>query len=254
VLPIYFGRAARLAAALVERRKRYEVEIFLGAGSDSDDREGTITPVALPNAVTAVRVREELLRFVGENMQHPPAFSAVHLDGRRSYERARADGRSGEAPAIPPARKVVLHEAVLLDFGRRDHGAIARLELESGPGFYVRALARDLGLALGTQAHVTALQRCGDGAFKVEDSISLEEAERMGADVEKVLLPPASLLESLTAVPVAEGHIGDLQHGRTVPADGFPDGSAWARDVADRVLALGQVRGERFWPHRLVEI
>jgi tRNA pseudouridine55 synthase len=254
VLPVYFGRAARLVGAPVDRRKRYEAEILLGAGSSTDDREGIITPVALPDDVSAARVQQELLGFLGEIMQQPPAYSAVHVEGRRSYQRARASALSGVAPALPHARSVVLYDAALVDLERRDERAVARVELECGPGFYVRALSRDLGLALGTQAHLAALQRSRDGAFHLRDAISLEQAESRGADIETALLPPASALQSLTAVPVAEDYIGELRLGRTAPAEGFPDGSAWARDLNERVLALGQVREQRFWPHRLVEI
>jgi len=254
VLPVYFGRAARLAGEVAEHRKCYIAEVRLGAGSDTDDADGNVRPAVLPPDISAKRVTEALAAFAGEIDQQPPAYSAVHVEGQRSHRRARAHARHGRVPESPPARRVVAHHIELLEFRRETDAACVRLEVECAPGFYVRSLARDLGRALGTEGYVAALQRRKDGPLVIEDAIALADAESLGPDIARLLLQPSRMLHGLPSVSVPERHVKDLEQGRAVPAAGHADGAAWARGSRDRVLALGDVRNSWFLPHRLVEI
>lgn len=159
------GRATRAVEALMGQAKRYTATIDLSAFTPTDDREGEREEVDVPHPPDGQAVDRALGAFVGEIQQAPPSFSAVHVEGRRAYDLAR----SGQAPAL--AQRTVRVDAI-----ERTGYAWPLLDLEvaCGKGFYVRSLARDLGVALGTGGHLASLRRTAVGAYTLDLAVGPE--------------------------------------------------------------------------------
>ena len=250
VLPIFFGRATVLAEYLSAQGKSYSGQFVLGVASTTDDGDGELTEVGFEREPSEAEVTAALATFVGELQQAPPAYSAVKIDGERSYRKARR----GDRPA-PAARPVVLTDARLVRFDGGGSGArLLTVEVSCGPGFYVRALARDLGTALRSGGYLSSLRRTSVGRLRVEDAVTLEEAEGLGEKLAERLLPATAAVGSMIAIPVLPEDEGRLAHGLEVAAPVVGTGPAFARGEGDRVLAIGQVFGGRFHPRRLVEV
>jgi tRNA pseudouridine55 synthase len=249
VLPIFLGRATLLTEFLSRQGKAYLAGIRIGSGSETDDAEGELISVPVPEDVDFEAVAAALQTFAGDLEQQPPAFSAVKLDGERSYRRARR----GDLQR-PPARTVRVDSIRLEELRNEEAGLLAVVEIECGPGFYVRALARDLGARLGTEAHLAWLRRTRVGGLRLDDAIALPDVEAAGADIGRFLRPAAEAMRAVTAVRVGESAVDDLRLGRSVPVAAGATAQAYATDSAGRVLALGRVLGGQFHPHRLVDV
>lgn len=166
VVVVLVGRAAtRLCDEVMAGEKRYIAEVDLGHRSTTDDREGELTEISVLRAPTREEVEAACARFVGTIEQRPPAHSAVWVDGKRAYKLARA----GEAPEMK-ARPVEVHEIGVVEY------EFPRLVLDvrCGKGTYIRSLARDIGLALGTGGMLARLRRTAVGGFRIEDAVGLE--------------------------------------------------------------------------------
>jgi tRNA pseudouridine55 synthase len=248
VLPIFLGRATVLTEYLSRQGKSYRAGVRLGAGSSTDDAEGELCPSEVSRGLDSRAIAVALEAFVGDIEQRPPVFSAVKLGGERSYRRARR----GELEP-PPARRVRVDSIRLVALQAGAEGPLAVVEVECGPGFYVRALARDLGLALGTRAHLAWLQRTCVGGLRLEDAIPLAVLEAAGADLDAFVRPSGEAMAEVPSVRVGETSFSDLRLGRSVPVAAAALPRAYATDAAGRVLALGRVLGGQFHPHRLVE-
>jgi tRNA pseudouridine55 synthase len=248
VLPIFLGRATVLAEYLSRQGKAYRAGIRLGAGSDTDDAEGELGPAGIPDGIDATTIGRALEAFLGEIEQRPPAFSAVKLQGERSYRRAR---RGDLEP--PPPRTVKVDSIRLIELHAGEPGPLVVVDVECGPGFYVRSLARDLGIALGTRAHLAWLQRTRVGGLRLEDAVAMADLEASGADLGTYVRPSGEAMAGVPAVRVGESSFFELRLGRSVPVAAAALPKAYATDAAGRVLALGRVLGGQFHPHRLVE-
>lgn len=162
VLVVCLGTATKLANQIMGTEKVYRAEIDLSTVSTTDDCEGEIRPVEVSTPPTAERIRRVLdERFTGEIEQRPPAFSAVMIEGRRSYKRARA----GET-VRPEPKRVRIHAVQIAEYV----WPRLILEITCGKGTYIRSLARDLGEALGTGGMLTGLVRTRVGRFKLQDA------------------------------------------------------------------------------------
>ena len=241
VLVVGVGPATRLCGYVQRQPKTYRAELHLGATSTTDDPDGEIreTPGASPPAPDAVRAAVE--KFTGEIEQTPPAYSAVHVKGRRAYEMARR----GENPRLEP-RRVVVHRIALLDY----RWPRAEVEVVCGSGTYIRSLARDIGEALGVGAYCAALRRTRVGPFSAEDAVALE-----GVDPARHLLPPLSGLGDLPTVVVEGEDRARLLRGQSVwcgqglPA---PGGEVAVVGVSGELLAIGEVLADgRLQPRRV---
>lgn len=163
LLVMLIGRATRLATFIDTEPKVYEATIRFGTETDTDDATGVVTRSApLPDAAA---VRESVPSFTGELMQVPPAYSAKSSGGTRAYDAAR----QGEPLELPPAA-VKVHSWEIRDQREDTLSAI----ITCGGGTYIRALARDLGRATGSAAHLASLRRTRCGPFDVADAASLE--------------------------------------------------------------------------------
>lgn len=234
VLPILFEAATRLADYAHRLPKTYEAEIHLGYRTATDDAEGEREPVADPSGLSAAEVADRLAGFVGRIEQEPPAFSAVKVEGERSYRRAR----KGELER-PAAREVEIYSARLLEF-RPGAAAAARIVVECGSGTYLRSLARDLGQALGVGGYLGRLVRTAYGPLRIEDAVALADLGS-AQDVEARLLPPEVILP-LEIAPVRltleqEAQVRQGRPVRVLPEPG--PGPLRAHGESGRLVALG---------------
>jgi len=209
VLPLAFGEATKTVALVMDGRKSYRFTIRWGIGTATDD---AARPVTGESAVRpgAAAIEAALGRFTGRIAQLPPAFSALKIQGARAYDLARR----GDVPALA-ARPVEIERLALLCRPDPDH---AEFLLDCGKGTYVRSLARDLGLALGTFGHVVALRRTRVGRFTESQAIPLDSLEALGhsAAVLERLLPILTALDDIPAVAVTAGEAELIRTGRSI--------------------------------------
>ncbi|MDW8479812.1 MAG: tRNA pseudouridine(55) synthase TruB [Xanthomonadales bacterium] len=198
LLPVCFGLATRVASLVAGGRKRYRALLRLGIETTTDDREGEAVAFGEGAMPSDEALAEALGAFRGRIRQVPPLWSALKRDGEPLYRRARR----GEAPVLEP-REV---EAFALELRSRPAPELVELEVVCGPGFYVRALARDLGRALGCRAHLAALRRLEVGPFTVDAAFAPGAARGdrggggAGRPCTRLLLPIAAALPELPRV------------------------------------------------------
>lgn len=196
VLLVAMGEATKLVRFLQDAHKSYETEIVFGAATLSDDADSPVVRTApLPAELSAERVQAVLDGWAGELDQVPPQVSALQSDGVRDYDRVRR----GET-VVRPARKVWLGPSEVLEVSADR----CRLRLICGAGFYVRALARDLGEALGSAAHVLTLRRVEAGGFGLAQAHSIAEIEATPQERRAALLvpPKEAALRLLPELPI----------------------------------------------------
>lgn len=179
VLIICTGRATKRIEELQAHEKEYIAEITLGATTPSFDLETEIDATYPWQHITREQIDDTLTRFTGTIMQVPPAFSACKVDGRRAYKIARK-GRDVQLEA----KKLEISAIEVLDW----NAPRLTVRVACSKGTYIRALARDIGEALGSGAHLTALRRTKIGEISIEDCISVENAITMLNDAEMVTL------------------------------------------------------------------
>ncbi len=191
VLPLLLGRATRLAQFHAGAPKSYEAAIRFGWSTDTYDAAGRALGPEVPAAPERATLEDALDRFRGTFAQRPPAFSAKKIAGRRAYDIARED----EAPALAPV-EVTVHALDLLSLD----GPMAVVAVRASAGFYVRALAHDLGEALGCGAHLTALRRIASGTFGIADAMPLDAVVKDPALARSRVIATDALLPELPAV------------------------------------------------------
>jgi tRNA pseudouridine55 synthase len=207
LLVVLVGRATRLARFTDGFAKTYRATLALGVATDTDDATGAVLEESPPPAWPAeTAVRAALDALTGLQWQRPPAYSAKHVEGRRSYELARR----GVAVALPEV-EVTVHALELLAY------APPHLEFRAtvGTGTYVRALGRDLARRLGTVGHLTALRRERIGPFDVADAVPLD-AVGPGTP----LRPAGAVVSHLPRVELDGAALAAVRHGRAVAAPG----------------------------------
>lgn len=170
VLLVCTGRSTKLIDTLQNGRKEYVADIRLGATTPSFDLEKEIDATYPYSHITEGMVRDVLTGFTGHIMQVPPVFSAVKVDGKRAYNLARK-GAEVELKAKP----LQIDEMELIEYALPD----IRIRVVCSKGTYIRALARDIGQALNSGAHLTALRRTRVGNYTLEDALSLEQATEL---------------------------------------------------------------------------
>ncbi len=255
VLPVFIGHATRLVEYHIADEKEYRALVCLGARSTTDDLDGELTPSDAP-APSRAQVEEALAAFRGEIEQVPPDYSAVRVAGRRAYELAR----HGRKPELRP-RRVTVHRLELAEWDATDPARpVATLELRCSAGTYVRALARDLGEALGSGAYLGALTRTASGPFRLENAHALERIRKLlvGGRIEEVLLPPDAGLEALPRVTLEPRDLDSLAQGqiirfRPLPDAGQPptDGLLRVVDDAGRLAAIVRNRDGLLHPEKV---
>ncbi|HUP01259.1 MAG TPA: tRNA pseudouridine(55) synthase TruB [Gemmatimonadota bacterium] len=239
------GGATRLAPFAADHERTYRGTVRLGWRSTTDDPEGELEAAAGATPPSRDDVERACRAWVGEVGQVPPAYSAKHLSGARAYARARA----GERFVLPEAR-IMIRSIVIERYVYPE----LDLQVTCGPGTYIRALARDLGEALGVGGYCAALRRERTGPFAVGEAVVWEALPDWVA-VRAALLPAESVVVHL---PVAEldaaGQIAAVQ-GRSLPLpDGLPPDSSWVRLRGPvGFIGLAEVRdGSRLQPRRIL--
>ena len=251
VLPIALGEATKTVPFAVEGLKTYRFTLRFGTETDSDDAEGTAVKASTARPETEA-IEAMLARFTGEISQVPPRFSALKVDGARAYDLARDKEEFELAP-----RSVSIERLALIARPDPDH---CQLEAECGKGTYVRALARDLGRALGSCAHVEALRRTRVGGFGEEDAVTLVELEALkekAADPDaltRALKPIESALNDIPALALSLSDAARLRQGQPVLLRGRDapifSGTAYATSRG-MLVAVGEMEQGEFRPRRI---
>ena len=240
VLPIALGEATKLAGRMLDSDKVYDFTIRFGEQTDTLDAEGVVV------ATSAVRptrddVEAILPRFTGPIAQVPPAYSALKVDGQRAYDLARA----GEEVVLA-SRDVVIHELTLSSPSRMARGEEVddvTLRAHVSKGTYIRSLARDIAMALGSVGHVTMLRRVKAGPFTLEHAISLDKLGELasGRELENALLPLGAGLDDIPALALTPDQAGQLRQGRVLIGIAVDDGLGFAT-LDDVPVALVEVQ------------
>ena len=235
VLVLGVDRATRLLGHLMLTEKAYDATIRLGAATTTDDAEGEVVSTHAVDGVREDDVRAELARFVGDIEQVPTAVSAIKVDGQRAYARVRA----GEQVELK-ARPVTIHELVVHEVALPD----VRISVRCSSGTYIRAIARDLGAALGVGGHLTALRRTAVGSFDLSAARTLDE---LGDDF--AVLPIAEAARAtFPVVDLGDVQAADVRFGRALDLalDGVGPHAFFAPD--GEFLALYEQRGSQAKP------
>lgn len=248
VMVIGVGQATRLLGKITLDTKSYIADIAFGAETNTDDAEGEITvqknPVPeLSDAGFAAHVLEG---FLGEQMQVPPAFSAISVNGVRSYKRAR-DGESFELPA----RSVEVKSAQLIAISGEDGALVWTVAFTVSKGTYIRSLARDIGRTCGNAAHISALRRTASGSISLGSCLALDDLDSERARA--AALDPLAVL-GLDACFLPERWLQDILCGRSVPVSAAETNARFVEDAGKSVglvingelRALATVENGRF--------
>lgn len=254
ILPIALGEATKTAAYAMAGRKLYRFGLRWGEARDTDDAEGRVTATS-PVRPSRDAIIAALTSFHGVINQRPPAYSALKIAGDRAYDLARA----GAAVTLAP-RPVEVASLRLIDAPDADH---AVFEAEVGKGTYIRALARDLGEALGSCAHIVELRRLAVGRFTLERAISLDKLTALGhsAVTSEHLLPLETALDDIPALALTEEEVQALRCGQAVTPlrpwdrariDAFADGATIRATSNGRLVALVAVEAGLIRPVRVM--
>lgn len=255
VLPVFLGRATRLVEFHLADHKAYRATICFGASSSTDDLEGELTPADGP-APTRDVVEKAFAGFLGPIAQRPPAYSAIKVGGRRAYAMARA-GQTVELKE----RDVVIEALTLVSWEDADPGRpIAIVDVTCSAGTYIRALARDLGTAVGSGAYLGALRRTAAGRFTESDAVSLDDVRAAVAEDPSGLLPLLRPIDDgLDRFPVVElttTEVDSVAHGQYVKPERGIAASAdhyRLRGPDGQLVAIGvPVPGGRLAPDKVL--
>ncbi len=247
VLPIAVGEATKLCGRMLDANKAYAFTVAFGAETDTLDVEGAVIAQCVMRPSYS-EVTAALARFIGPIEQAPPAYSAIKVDGRRAYDRARA----GEVVEMK-TRIVTVHSLTLADEAVLPDTYLASITLIAhvSKGTYIRSLARDIARAAGSLGHVTMLRRLRAGPFALAEAISLDKLNEagIGASFENILLPLEAGLDDIPALDLGPEQARAVRQGRVLTGLPHDDGLYWARSgsvpIALVMLSDGRVSVER---------
>ncbi len=228
VLVLCVGKATRLASFVQEMGKEYETAVTLGIRSITDDADGELSPVECrPPSID--RIGEAIRQFVGTIEQVPPAYSAVHVDGKRAH----AIARRGEQPELR-ARPVTIQQISIVEYD----WPTLRLRINCGKGTYIRSLARDLGNALGTGGYVAELRRTRVGPFNVDLAVSLDARSE---SVAAAIRPAREAVAHYPTITLDALQVDAIRHGRAIPIEIDTESLIGLLDERGELLGLGQM-------------
>jgi tRNA pseudouridine55 synthase len=214
VLPLLLGKFTRLAQFYGAHEKTYTGTIRFGFSTDTYDAEGAPTSEPVKASFTLDQVRVAAARFSGEIDQLPPPISAKKIGGKPAYKIAR----SGETPQLKAAR-IHVGEFVIESF----HGELAAFLMRISSGGYVRSVAHELGLALGTGAHLATLRRIASGPFPIDQAVPLAEAESLAQEnrLQEHMPHPRTILPELPSVTADGQTLARLRNGMQINLPDF---------------------------------
>jgi tRNA pseudouridine55 synthase len=246
VLAIALGEATKTVPYITDALKAYRFTVKLGEATNTDDAEGEVIATSDTRPSDA-EIAEALKAFEGDIMQVPPKFSAVKIDGMRAYKLARDDEDFEIA-----ARPLFVDEIALVKRPDADH---AVLEMICGKGGYVRAIARDLGAALGCHGHVAELRRVWSGPFEADDGVSMTLVEELAQtpELDGYLRPLEQGLEDLPELKTTIEGATRLRHGNpgmVLASDVDYGDEAWA-SFEGKAVAVGVYKAGELHPSRV---
>jgi tRNA pseudouridine55 synthase len=240
VLVLGVNRATRLLHHLALVGKGYTATIRLGVATSTDDAQGDVLTTCSAADLDEQRVRVAMRPLTGTIQQVPSTVSAIKVAGERAYRRARA----GEAVELPP-RPVTVSRFEAVGFTRSGRDTLdVDVEVECSSGTYVRALARDLGTALGVGGHLTALRRVRVGPFELSDALTLDELAAHDGAVTIALA--AAVRRTLPVRELSPAEARELSFGRPIEAAGLP--GPYGAFAAGDVVALLEERDAQARP------
>lgn len=237
ILPIALGEATKLCGRMLDASKIYDFTIAFGTETSGLDAEGDIVATS-DHRPTRAAIEAVLPRFTGQIEQIPPAYSAIKIDGKRAYDRARA----GEDVEMK-ARSVTVYDLQIqpqASLPAEEPLDSVTLSAHVSKGTYIRSLARDIAYAVGSVGHVTMLRRTRAGPFDLESAISLDKlnAFGQGAAQEDIILPIEAGLVDIPALDLSPEQARAIQQGRVLTGIAMKDGLHWARGADMRPIAL----------------
>lgn len=234
LLVVFVGRATRAVEFAEAHDKRYIAGLRLGLVTDTQDISGTVLE-SRDADVSAAGLRPALARFIGEQEQVPPMYSAIKVNGRRLYDIARSGGEVERK-----ARKIKISR---IDIVGRKNGDYL-LDISCSKGTYIRALCNDIGAALGCGGCMSSLRRVAAGEFSVDSAHTLEEviAAAEEGEAESLLLPVDNLFKSLPTFEVDEPREKRIRNGSEIKTPYLSDGEYRVYSKSGEFLMLGRVK------------
>lgn len=247
LLPIALGEATKTVPFVMDGRKAYQFTVAWGTQTNTDDTEGSViaTSDKRPDEAAILAL---LPRFTGTILQTPPKFSAIKIAGERAYDLAR-DGEEVELEARP----VEIDSLVIVSHD----GATTTFEAECGKGTYVRAIARDLGVALGCLGHVAHLRRTRVGPFTVAEAAGVETLRESPESAAAALQPVKAALTLIPEIVLHRDAAARIKRGQSalLRGAGAPiELQAAYATCAGTLVATGSVENGEFIPHRVFNL
>jgi len=227
VLLVFLGQATRLIEYVVGSRKQYRAAICFGTNTDTLDAEGEITATTDASHLTETQLRKLLPNFLGDMAQVPPLYSAIKRDGRPLYKMARA----GQSVDVPP-RQITIDSLTWVAWEPPN----LTVDVVCSAGTYIRSLARDLGDAAGTGAHLSQLTRTASGTWTLDDAVTLAHLE--STNWEEYLHPLDRAVTHLPRVDLTEAAATDVGFGRRIEINSVDESPARAYTPGGEFLAI----------------
>ena len=249
VLPIAFGEATKLISFITDGKKEYEFILKFGEQTSTDDTEGEVIAIS-EKVPTKDEIEAVLPQFIGEISQIPPVYSAIKINGKPAYKRAR----KGENVEMP-IRKIKIYALELLEY----YGDSAKFRVECSKGTYVRTLGKDIALSLSTRGHLAELRRTKCGIFSLKDKILLDSLEKMEYIDErrKSLLPIETALRDIAVLAVSAEDATKLSMGQGLSKakyDNFLCGTILAAMFNNCLVALVRIDETKISPMRVFNL
>lgn len=241
VLVACLGRATKLVPFIHDHLKSYEGKFLLGKQSPTDDIEGEMTDIAVPEDLSAEKFQRVFPDFIGQITQVPPTHSAIWINGERAYKLAR----KGEKFEVP-SRDVWIESLELSNFTPETFS----LKMTCGTGTYVRSIGRDIAEKLGTAATMSELVRTSVGPFALQDAVELEQLDR--DTIEDHLESPLTALSHLPQIEIDQHAERTLRYGQRIRPElcSLPSSATQyvLTDGMQRLIAIAERREDEFAP------
>jgi tRNA pseudouridine55 synthase len=243
VLPLALGEATKTIPYVMDTQKGYRFQVTWGEQRSTDDMEGEVITTSTVRP-TYEEIMQALPQFRGVIQQRPPAYSAIKINGVRSYDLAR----SGAAVDLKP-RQVCIHNLQLLSI---DSINAATFMVDCSKGTYVRSIARDLALTLGTYGYISQLQRTKVGKFTLNDAISLEKIRQIThiSRREEFIHCIRAVLDDIPAVPISDEQVHKVRQGQSLLTD-LKTAALVALYQGEQLVAIASMKAGRLYPKKV---